>query len=278
MTTRALVLGGGGVGGIAWLVGMVTALQEAGVDVGAADVLVGTSAGSAVAAQLATGQIEASAASQVAVESTEISVEFDIEQFQSAVFEAALAGVDRQDRTRRMANVPSQGPEVAAARRREVIAARLPVQEWPERDLRIAAVRRATGERIVFDRNGPAELVDAVAASCAVPGIWPAVRIGDEEYVDGGIHSTTNADLAVGADRVLVLVPTMVDEVWLGPMLADEQELLGRDRSLVVAADDASLGAIGPNPLDPSRRAAAFEAGRSQGAARVDAVGGFWGT
>ncbi len=70
----------------------------------------------------------------------------------------------------------------------------------------------------------------------------------------------------------------MVDEFWLGPMLAEEQELLGRERSLVVAADDASLAAIGPNPLDPSRRPAAFEAGRAQGAARLDAVGSFWAT
>jgi NTE family protein len=275
-TTRALVLGGGGVGGIAWLLGIVTSLREAGVDLDTADVLVGTSAGAAVAAQLATGQLEAAAAMQQQEETTEIAATFDIEKFQTMMFEAAMAGSDRQDTTRRMANIPDQGPGVSVERRREVIAARLPLQEWPDRDLRITVVRKASGERLVLDRHGPSGLVDAVAASCAVPGIWPAVTIDGEVYVDGGVHSTTNADLAAGADLVLVLVPVMLDEVWLGPMLSQEQQTLLPGRSKVVAVDEASLAAIGPNPLDPTRRAAAFAAGRAQGAAAANEVAAFW--
>lgn len=275
-TSRALVLGGGGVGGIAWLLGLVTSLREAGVDLDTADVLVGTSAGAAVAAQLATGQLDAAAAMQQDEQTAEIAATFDIEKFQTMMFEAAVAGTDRQDTTRRMANIPDQGPGVSVERRRDVIAARLPVHEWPDRDLRLTVVDKTSGERRVLDRRGPAGLVDAVAASCAVPGIWPAVTIDGQLYVDGGVHSTTNADLAAGADLVLVLVPVMVDEVWLGPMLSQEQDALLPGRSLVVAVDDASLAAIGPNPLDPTRRAAAFAAGRAQGAARAHEVAAFW--
>ena len=55
------------------------------------------------------------------------------------------------------------------------------MQQWPDRDLRVTVVRKATGERLVLDRNGPAGLVDAVAASCAVPGIWPAVTIDGDQ-------------------------------------------------------------------------------------------------
>ena len=277
MTTRALVLGGGGVGGIAWLLGVVTSLRDAGVDLGSADVLVGTSAGAAVAAQLATGQVDEAAATQQAEATTEIAAQLDMERFQTMMFEAAMAGSDRQDTTRRMANIADQGPGVAPEARRQVIAARLPVQEWPDRDLRITVVRKATGERIVLDRHGETGLVDAVAASCAVPGIWPAVTIDGEPYVDGGVHSTTNADLAAGCDLVLVLVPVMLDEVWLGPMLAEEQEALLPGRSHVVPVDEPSLAAIGPNPLDPSRRAAAFAAGRAQGSACAHEVATFWG-
>jgi NTE family protein len=199
-----------------------------------------------------------------------------MESFQTLLFEAAMAGSDRQDTTRRMANIADQGPGVSVERRREVIAARLPVQEWPDRDLRLTVVRKATGERIVLDRHGPTGLVDAVAASCAVPGIWPAVTLDGQEYVDGGVHSTTNADLAAGADQVLVLVPVMLDEVWLGPMLSEEREVLLPGRSLVLSVDEASLAAIGPNPLDPTRRAAAFAAGRAQGAAAAHEVAAFW--
>ena len=278
MSTRALVLGGGGVGGIAWLLGMVTALRDAGVELESTDALVGTSAGSAVAAQLATGQLDEAAATQQAEDTAEIAVELDMEQFQTTMFEAAMAGSDRQDTTRRMANIADQGPGVSPERRREVIAARLPVQEWPERDLRITVVRKTTGERVVLDRHGSAGLVDAVAASCAVPGVWPAVSIDGETYVDGGVHSTTNADLAAGFDLVLVLVPVMLDEVWLGPMLAQEQESLRPSRCLVVAVDEPSLAAIGPNPLDPSRRAVAFAAGRAQGSACAPEVAAFWGS
>lgn len=277
MTTRALVLGGGGVGGIAWLLGVATSLRDAGVDLETADVLVGTSAGAAVAAQLATGQVDAAAAMQQTEDTTEIAAQFDIETFQATLFEAAMAGSDRQDTTRRMANIADQGPGVSPDRRRQVVAARLPVQEWPERDLRIAVVRKATCERIALDRHGVAGLVDAVAASCAVPGIWPAVTIVGEPHVDGGVHSTTNADLAAGCDLVLVLVPVMLDEVWLGPLLAQEQEMLRPGRSLVLPVDESSLTAIGPNPLDPSRRAAAFAAGRAQGSARAREVAAFWG-
>ena len=92
--------------------------------------------------------------------------------------------------------------------RRDVIAQRLPSHDWPDRVLRISAIDTATGELVVFDRDSGVGLVDAVAASCAVPGVWPPVTIGDRRYMDGGVGSTVNMALADDCDVAVVLVPS----------------------------------------------------------------------
>jgi NTE family protein len=79
---------------------------------------------------------------------------------------------------------------------------------WPG-GLRICAVRRTDGARVVFGRAGApdARLADAVLASCAIPGYFRPVTIGGTEYVDGGVHSVTNADVlrTEGLDLVIVV-------------------------------------------------------------------------
>jgi NTE family protein len=162
-----------------------------------------------------------------------------------------------------------------AEQRRGAVAARLPVTTWPDRDLRIVAVAQDTGERVVFDRTSGVSLLDAVLASCAVPGVWPAVMIDGREYVDGGVHSFSNADLAAGCERTIVLVPGLV-QPQSRQLLDDETDVLGPGASLVIAADDASVEAIGPNPLDPSRRQDAYAAGAAQAEQSVAAVAAFW--
>jgi NTE family protein len=102
-------------------------------------------------------------------------------------FGAAVAGVvDEMDRRRRVGAFARAASTVPEAKRRAVIAARLPAADWPQRDLRIPAVDAVTGEVVIFTRDSGVTLVDAVAASCAVPGIWPPATIGDRRYVDGG--------------------------------------------------------------------------------------------
>src|SRR5271169_4233301 len=95
--------------------------------------------------------------------------------------------------------------------RRAVIARRLPSQHWPDRVLRLTAIDAATGELVVFDRDSGVELVDAVAASCAVPGAWPPVTIAGRRYMDGGIASAVNLDVARDCDVAVVLSPVGVD-------------------------------------------------------------------
>jgi NTE family protein len=134
----------------------------------------------------------------------------------------------------------------------------------------LGAVDAETGEMRVFDRQSGVNLVDAVAASCAVPGIWPPVTIDGRRYVDGGIRSSDNADLAAGFGRIVVISPLGYDSPIPAPMPL--REVVGQLRSdgsavTVIAPDEASAAAIGANPLDPATRIPAANAGRAQGRA-----------
>jgi NTE family protein len=159
---------------------------------------------------------------------------------------------------------------VSEADRRAVIEARLPVHDWPSRRLVIVAVDAETGEPRRFDRESGVSLVDAVAASCAVPGIWPPVTIDGRRYVDGGVRSAENADYATGYTRVTVVAPLGVDSPlpMEKPLLTvlDELRTAGAEVALITP-DEGSLAAVGANPLDPATRTPAAEAGCAQGAA-----------
>jgi NTE family protein len=165
---------------------------------------------------------------------------------------------------------------VPASARRAVIAARLPVHTWPERRLLITAVDVDSGERTAFDHESGVDLVDAVTASCAVPGVWPPVPIGGRRYIDGGVRSPANADLAAGAERVVILAPLVRG---FGPITAVTRqagELRRRARVALVQPDAAALRAIGRNVLDPARRAPAARAGMAQAPSAVAEIAAAW--
>ncbi len=269
--TEALVLGGGGVAGIAWITGLLAGLADAGQDVSGADLIVGTSAGSAVAAQLGSGlSLDELYDRQTRPElqAAEIMADLDLDTF-AAETTSALTGASSPAELRRAAAAfalaASTVPEPA---RLAVIESRLPSHEWPARALKIIAVDAATGDPRVFENGSGVSLVDAVTASCAVPGIGPPVTIQGRRYIDGGVRSGENADYAAGAARVLVIAPLGTTELF--PTEVPLSKAVARLRSggaavAIVAPDEASQSAVGQNPLDPSRRAPAAEAGRAQG-------------
>jgi NTE family protein len=283
MTGRALVLGGGGVAGIAWETGILLGIADESPTVARAllesDVLLGTSAGSAVVAQLGSGEsLPELFARQVSEASAEIDPGVDIDAI-AELFLAAMSDPDASltQRRQRIAAVALSTETVPELVRREVIAQRLPSPVWPDQVLRITAIDAETGELMVFDRDSGVDLVDAVAASCAVPGAWPPVTIGDRRYIDGGVGSTINLDLVEGCSAAVVLVPAGVDAPSaFGAGAAAEIDGFG-DAAFAVFADDESLAAFGPNPLDPRCRPASARAGRAQGRRVAAAVAGFLG-
>lgn len=279
---RALVLGGGGVAGIAWEVGVLLGIADSAVGLQPAitdpDLIVGTSAGSAVAAQVASGTgLQALFDRQLADETSEIEVEFDsadmYAQFGAAAADATSAG----DFRRRIAAYALAADTVDEPVRRQAVAGRLPNPEWSDREVLIPAVDSETGDRVVFTRHSGVDLLDAVTASCAVPGIWPPVTINGRRYVDGGIHSATNADLAMGCDRVLVILPAPPDGDPTMDHLPAEIELLRPAEVLAIHADDDSMAAFGSNPLSPATRTPAAVAGLAVGRRMADQVVAFWG-
>jgi NTE family protein len=282
-TIRALVLGGGGVAGIAWETGLLQGIADESPTAARAlldcDVLLGTSAGSAVVAQICSGlSLEDLFARQVQQASAEIDPGVGVD----AVTDLFLAALSQPDATvaqkrQRIGAVALATETVAEPVRRDVIAQRLPTHTWPERMLRITAIDIASGELVVFERDSGVDLVDAVAASCAVPGAWPPVTIGDRRYMDGGIGSTINLDIADDCDAAVVLVPADVSApspFGAGPA-AEIAAFAGT--ALGIFADSTSLAAFGSNPLDPRCRIGSAEAGRAQGRREAAGVAAFLG-
>ena len=273
---RALVLGGGGVTGIAWETGLLAGLAEAGVDLTSADVVVGTSAGSVVGAQILSDvTLEDLYAAQLKDATGEIAAKIGMGAMMRFVIGSLWPGDERRG-SARIGHAALKARTVPESERRAVIEQRLPSRSWPERRLIITAVDAETGELRVFDRDSGVPLADAVAASCAVPLVWPPITIDGRRYIDGGVRSPTNADLAAGCDRVVVLAPVMF-ALRRSRRIDNQLASLGPGvRSIVVSPDAQSRRAIGSNVLDPAHREASARAGHLQAAGVLDAVAAVW--
>lgn len=273
---RALVLGGGGVTGIAWETGVLAGLAEAGIDLTSADVIVGTSAGSVVGAQISGGaKLNDLYTAQLVEPTGEIAASMGV--VTTLRFVAAMAWPGDEQRARaRLGRAALKARTVPEAERRAVISKRLPSASWPERRLLITAVDAETGELRVFDRDAGVPLPDVVAASCAVPLVWPPITIDGHRYVDGGVRSVTNADLAAGCDRVVVLAPVTFALRRSGRIAVQLASLGAGVRSVVISPDAEARKAIGSNVLDPAHRVASARAGHAQSAAVAASVAAVW--
>jgi NTE family protein len=273
---RALVLGGGGVTGIAWETGVLAGLAEAGVDVTSADVVVGTSAGSVVGAQILSGvALEDLYAAQLADATRETSARIGT----TAILRFVIASLWPRDEERaraRLGRAALNARTATGSEPKAVIEQWVPSRAWPERRLLITAVDAETGEARVFDRESGVPLPDAVAASCAVPLVWPPITINGRHYVDGGVRSIANADLAAGCDCVVVLAPVTVALRRSGRISNQLASLGPGVRSVVISPDAQARKAIGSNVLDFARRAASARAGRAQSVSVAAAVTSLW--
>jgi len=171
---------------------------------------------------------------------------------------------------RRFGALALQAPVGSEDTRRKMIASALPIETWPERRLLIVAVNVESGERCAFDHSSGVDLIDAVAASGAVPGIWPAVALRGHRYMDGGVYSIDNADLAAECEHVLILtLPARVPPLSIATLDAAVETLRRNGARVDVVHPDeaaqAAFASVGGNLLDPSVREAAARAGREQG-------------
>jgi NTE family protein len=278
---RAVVLGGGGVAGIAWEIGVLAALIESGIAVNDADLVIGTSAGSVVGATLRYGLIPQAIEQQLTpAEDTDTGRGgFDAAGFMARL-QDATKGAKSDEAARAGVGVIAREVTggLSEAERIEGFAVRFPETSWPERPLAVTAVDATDGTFWTFDGESAVELPRALAASCCVPAVWAPISIEGRVFMDGGMRSGTNADLAEGYDKVLIIACFPEAETSpLGPTLPQAVEILEKRSSvLVITADTDAMTAFGANPLLMSSRAPSAAAGRAQGARVADDVARFW--
>ena len=291
----ALVLGGGGAAGNAWEIGVIAGLAEGGVDLTeAADLVVGTSAGATAAAQVRSGIPAADLFASVLsppVQPVGQNPERPPSLPMARVFERmraiGAAATSAADLQRAMGAFGLESDSTigsGAAQRRATVAARLPSPQWPDRPMIVVALDAHIGELAAFDRDSGIELVDAVTASTALPGLVPTVSINGSHYIDGGVRSSENADLASGYANVVVLSPlggrNRTPEQGADPAgqfeglrrfpgadLESQVETLRMQGSHVevITPDADSRAAMGTNQMDPTTRIPSARAGFAQG-------------
>jgi NTE family protein len=301
-----LVLAGGGIVGEAWMHGVLAGIEDSGgVDFRRTEAFVGTSAGSIVAARLVAGRRPPrpdASAREAAPGLADAEAPVDDVDRDGPGLRAAVRGAARDAlRFGWALSAPVTGAALAvsapagalaraavlsraAGRGRPLSDLRARVERWGARfdgRLRVCAVDRRTGRRVVFGAPGApaASVADAVCASCAIPFVFAPVTIGGREYVDGGVWSVTNLDAArVGrGTHVLCLDPAagLGGEALRATALrsafrvASELELQGlrrRGAQVEHVAPDADAGAaMGHDVMAPGRAAPALAAGYAQG-------------
>ncbi len=292
----ALVLGGGGAAGNAWEIGVIAGLAEAGIDMTElADLVVGTSAGATAAAQVRSGIPAAellasvlSAPGQPVGQNPQRPPSLPMATVFERMRAIGAAATSAADLHRAMGAFGLESDAAigsGAPQRRAAVAARLPSPQWPDRPMIVTALDARTGELAAFDRDSDVDLVDAVTASTALPGLVPTVSINGSHYIDGGVRSNENADLATGYANVVVLSPlggrsrTTPEQGappkgqfeglrrFAGADLESQVETLRKQGSnvAVITPDADSRAAMGTNQMDLATRIPSARAGFAQG-------------
>ena len=295
--SRALVLSGGGSVGIAWQSGLVVGLAEAGVALAGADAVVGTSAGSAVGAQLKLGR---DLSDQIARYRSGRPAR-GASTGQSA---GSAGGMPTAERMAKLMELMAGAEDASPEERRRLIGRfALEADTGPEESFVAAfgylhdaawpagyactAVDAETGEFVVWQGQDGVDLDRAVASSCAVPGLFPPITINGRRYVDGGMRSGTNADLAKGHDRVLIVTlmtgarTAGMDPAWAERLRKARDSELDAIRAAggvvdTVGPDEEAAAVLGVNLMDGSRLLEAAEAGLRQGKREADRLRDCW--
>lgn len=270
--TIALVLGGGGPVGISWLAGLATGLRDAGIELSLADRIIGTSAGAVVGAVLAAGT-DLSTLLTPAPEPAEPAAPVRHDYTPLLEIASLLRHID-QDRELVLQRVGelAMGTDTGdPAVHLDRIGSLVGFADWPERELLVTAVDIGTGTLTAWTRGGTATLVEALAASTAVPGVFPPIEIAGRHYIDGGVRSTINADLAVGYDVIVILEPL----AHMYPRTRADRALAPA-REISVSPDEIAIAAFGPDVFARAALVPAYESGLRQAGTAAAELKGFW--
>jgi len=276
---HALILGGGGPVAEAWESGVVAGLMEKGVDLAAMDRVIGTSAGAIVGARVASrmSRSELTTAALTRFEGpaplptrppTPPDLTFlvrRLEQLNEGELSERSVGVEVGEWALKVRPIVSEAGFIASFKRR------FPQPSWPGGAFECVSVDAGDGSLRVWNDSSEVQPAFAVASSCALPGFHAPVTIDGHRYMDGGVRSATNGDLARGCKTALVLAPTVGPGDALAKVsvkrLERELEVLRASGCKVtsIVPDGASLSAFGGTLGNSGRAGLALEAGRNQG-------------
>jgi len=281
---RVLVLGSGGVTGAAWQLGVIEGLRASGAgwsfDGAAPGLVVGTSAGAWLGALLLDGQSPAAIADAFAG----LPAAPALRPAALARLLAAQAAPDRTRAVARLGEWSRRRGTAAATAWQTTLAAPLLGRDWPAALLVVTCDAR-TGAPVLLRATSGLPLHLAVAASCALPGVLPPVRVGERLLFDGGLRSPANLDLAGGGDSfqlaggpdslVLALAPltgslrpSRRPRVQARRLTAPSRATAAHPapRVVLIEPDLAARRAIGVDVMSAARWRTAFAAGVRQGA------------
>lgn len=276
MISRALVLGSGANIGFSWQWGVLTGLHNSGVDLLDVDLVVGTSAGSSAAMELCHGAdpnvlLDFIRNSPPPNRDTDLSGDRFVELVAQAL--RTHVGASAKEILAAIGALAVDAGATTNDLLQQSVTRYLSAHSWPEQRLVIPAIDAETGELVTFTRDSGVSLVDAMCASCAIPGMWAPYTLGGRRYIDGSTRSSTNADLATGYDRVLVVAP--VNGIRGIPGASHDETLAGVPAFLIKPDADAKA-AMGNDVFDTSRRPAAADAGVAQAMSLATAIKEFW--
>jgi len=277
LKNSAVVLGGGGATGIAWESGIIAGLLSTGINLANAETILGTSAGSFVGSALASGYNMADYyAMQLTGNHAEPHVKASAITRLLWVMAFILGGKDKNKVGRGMGNIARRHPaKISLDERLQVVQSRLVVQSFPSK-LKVTAVDALTGETHLFDSQSGISLEKAVAASGAVPGVWPSISINETEWIDGGMISSTNALLVRGHKKIVILSPLPKRNGGISGTFEDAEKLKESAEVVLFTPDEISKKAIGENIYDATKAKAAASAGFEQGRSAAEAVLKIW--
>jgi NTE family protein len=296
VTKRALVLGGGGPVGVAWEFGLIAGLEQEGVRLADADLFIGTSAGSIVGASLALGR----PAAELLATQHQIAENPPPRGTTDGAFDLApliqqfvkLYTSDASPQQLR-AEIGAFALQAKTAMTEDEWLATFNASEtfslgaWPERPYLCTAVDAESGEFVTWSKESGVPIVRAIASSCCVPGIFPPITINGRRYIDGGMKSGTNSELAAGYERVVVVsVTSGMERASAFPALAERAKKRMDDelgaitaaggKHMLIAPNGQSRAAMGTNLMDFKRRGEIADAGVAQGTRDAAMLREFW--
>lgn len=263
---KALVLGGGGITGMAWEAGVLAGLNDHDIDVSTADAIIGTSAGSFIGAILA-NQVDMKSyylelPSQMSTEDRG-SLSSDLYRLWQNAF---VVGRDNPAKVGQMLGdiIYTHPSKMPLDRRMHAVRQRLGNVGWSN-NLLVTAINAKSGQLATFNKESHIPLEEAVAASGAVPGLWPHVHLLNQDWIDGGMVSPANALVAKDYKNIMIIAP-LADGYGQLPSVKEDAKVLSEHSDvLTITPNSESQKAIGQNIYSPDNLINIGHTGYEQG-------------